>query len=371
MELLRFWHRQGRNAPAIDFLATSGCAGEFDEEARALGANIHYLRFGRWQLPSFVWNWRSLFRRGQYTAIHDHQEFASGWHFLAGLGCLPAVRITHVHNPALGHKTNYEVSLGRQGTAALGWRLVDALATHVCGTSRKSLEEYGYQPGQGARPQVMVVHCGIDVAKFSAVREPDRASVLLEFGWPLDSKLVLSVGRIDRASQFDHPQNHKNTWFALNVVRAAAARDPSVRYLVAGGGGARAEMESHVAQWGLQNKLRFIGLRDDVPRLMRAADVLLFPSAREGLGMVAVEAQAAALPVLASTQVPDEAVVVPELYRALSLGEPLEIWAEALLAALARQRPSLDLCRQALERSDFSIANSAARLLRVYESATP
>jgi glycosyltransferase EpsF len=371
MELLRFWRRQGANAPQMDVLVTSGNEGQFDDEARELGAKIFYLRFGRSHLASFVHGWREILRRGSYAAIHDHQEFASGWHFLAGIGCLPSVRIAHVHNPLLGYESNYGVTAGRRLTASAGWRLVDRLATHLCGTSAKILREHNYELGQANSPQVSVIHCGFDVGNFNRPRVTDRASVLLEFGLPPDAKIVLSVGRIDRALRFDHPQNHKNSWFALNVVRAAAERDHSVRYLLAGAGGGRPAMETCIADWGLSDKLRFIGLRSDVPRLMRAADVLLFPSVDEGLGMVAVEAQAAALPVLASTAVPEECIVVPELYNAMSLREPVELWATALLEILMKRRPSLGVCRQALESSNFSIVNSARNLIEIYSLATP
>src|SRR5947209_16132756 len=94
---------------------------------------------------------------------------------------------------------------------------------------------------------------------------------------------------------------------------------------------ARRELECQIECWGLKDKLRLIGVRMDIARLMRASDVLFFPSRQEGLGMVAVEAQATGMPVLASTAVPRECVVIPELYDALPLGEPIELWAEALL----------------------------------------
>ena len=183
------------------------------------------------------------------------------------------------------------------------------------------------------------------------------------------SKLILFAGRLDRATEFEHPQNHKNSWFALNVVRAAVERQPSVRFLMAGAGEhSRQDLESRIESWGLKDNLRLIGVRKDIDRLMRAADVLLFPSRQEGLGMVAVEAQAAGLPVLASTAVPRECVVIPELYTALALDEPIELWAAALLQIMTKPRPPLEHCRRALESSPFSIANSARRLEEIYSS---
>ena len=369
MELLRLWSKTGNRR--IDFLATSGNRGVFDDEARQLGADIYYVRYDRDHLARFAREFRRILREGQYDALHDHSDYASGWHFLIGSGALPAVRVAHVHNPWSHIEANYAVSLSRKFATTVGKWLVHILATHVCGTSGEILRQYGFYSRESHRPAVSVTHCGFDIRKFNAPREHDRQSVLDEFGWPTDSKLVLFAGRLDRALEFDHPQNHKNSWLALNVMRAAFEKDSSVRLLMAGAGASRTELDLHVRRWGLQQQLRLIGVRNDIPRLMRAADVLFFPSRQEGLGMVAVEAQAACLPVLASTAVPRECVVIPELYEALPLREPIELWANALLRTMAKPRPSLEFCRRALESSPFSILNSARYLEEIYCGCRP
>jgi glycosyltransferase involved in cell wall biosynthesis len=367
LEVLR--HRFKNGAPRMDFLMSSGKPGIFDDEARLLGAKIHYLHYRRARLPQFANEFRKIMRDGRYDAIHDHQGYASGWHFLMGAGTLPPVRVTHIHNPWIDIEAFYAVTRSRQLTADIGKRLVNRFATHICGTSAEVLRRYGFDPEQTGRPAVSVVHCGFDVGRFNAPRFEDRQSVLHEFRWPQDSKLILFAGRLDRAMEFEHPQNHKNSWFALNAVRAAVERQPSVRFLMAGAGeNSRQDLESCIESWGLKDNLRLIGVRKDIDRLMRAADVLFFPSRQEGLGMVAVEAQAAGLPVLASTAVPRECVVIPELYTALALHEPIELWATALLQIMTKPRPPLELCRRALESSPFSIANSTRRLEEIYSS---
>ena len=78
--------------------------------------------------------------------------------------------------------------------------------------------------------------------------------------------------------------------------------------------------------------------------------------------MIAVEAQAAGLPVLASNAVPSEAIVVAELYDSMALDDNFEKWATALLLRIAKPKPAEDRCRTALENSDFNIVNSAKRL---------
>ena len=136
------------------------------------------------------------------------------------------------------------------------------------------------------------------------------------------------------------------------------------------GDNVKRELELRITNWGLSDKLRLPGVRTDVERLMRASDALLFPSRQEGLGMVAVEAQAAGLPVLASTPVPSECIVIPELYRALPLDAPLDDWADELVALMNAPRYRLEDCRRVFRESAFSIQNSAKRLEAIYSSAS-
>jgi glycosyltransferase EpsF len=366
--LQRYWREHC--GPHVDFLMCSGESSVFDDTVRQNGAKTYYLQFQRRRLTAFAQGFRRILDQEQYDVIHDHQGYASGWHFLLGLGSLPRVRVAHIHNPWIDIEFYYGVTVSRRLAAKVGERLLCQFATHVCGTSAEVLERYGFKLGRSSRLLVSVAHCGFDVTGFSGSRSPDRESVLREFSWPHDTKIALFVGRLDRALQFDHPQNHKNSWFALNVARLALDRLPSIRLIMAGAGDEqRKQLEDRVKQWGVGGKLRLVGVRADVPRLMRAADILLFPSRQEGLGMVAVEAQTVGLPVLASATVPAECIVIPELYHALSLDEPLEKWADELIEILGEARLSISYCRDAVECSPFSIKNSAKRLEDIYCAA--
>jgi glycosyltransferase involved in cell wall biosynthesis len=124
-------------------------------------------------------------------------------------------------------------------------------------------------------------------------------------------------------------------------------------------------LERRIAEAGLAGRIVFAGIRRDIERLMVASDVLLFPSRGEGLGMVAVEAQAAGLPVLASTAVPRECVVVPELVRFLELDAGAVKWAGDLLELAARPR-NIAAANQRVAVSAFAIDRSAKALFNIY-----
>ena len=366
IELLRLWSKCGR--VQVDVLATSGKRGLFDDEAERLGARIYYLRYGRRDLVGFAKGFRAILRNRHYEAIHDHQDYSSGWHFLLGRGGLPAIRVTHVHNPAYQILNNYGVSPMRRITAHIGYRLVAKYATHITGTSRQSITDYGFDaPGFDRIPKASL-HCGFDPVRFLGNPASAKLSVAREFGWSADATLILFAGRMDQSPDIGDPQNHKNSGFAVAVGVECARRDPRVRLLFVGASSpAGPILEKRIAAAGFAERFRFTGIRRDIERLMLASDVLLFPSRAEGLGMVAVEAQAAGLPVLASSAVPRECAVVPDLVHFKEVTEGEAAWAAELLR-LAGQPRAVSEANKKVAASPFAIRNSADALLTLYTS---
>ncbi len=366
MELLRFWHRQADGAPQTDILSASGNPGLFDDEARALGANIFYVRYSRSSIPSFTRSFRQILRSG-YAAIHDHQWYTSGWHFLLGSGLLPPVRITHVHNPPF-EVANLPAIRGL--IAGVGKRLVTKYTTHITGTSRQLITEFGFDTPAFAHIPKAACYCGFRTARFLGDTAREKLSICRELGWPQDAKIILFAGRIDKSPDLGHWRNHKNSGFAVSIGIECARRDGRVRMLFAGAPSpAVPVLEQRIGAAGFADRIRFVGVRQDIARLMLASDVLLFPSRGEGLGMVAVEAQAAGLPVLTSSTVPQECVVDPNLVRFGNVDMGAEAWASDLLR-LAEQPRNVGQANRRLKQSPFAIENSAQALIRLYRDGS-
>jgi glycosyltransferase EpsF len=368
MEVLRLWSKTG--AGQINFVATSGNPGIFDDEARQFGAQVHYLRYGRGNLKRFSTKFHQLLQDGNYDAIHDHQDYTSGWHFLMGGDWLPKIRVTHVHNPSYQIRNNYGITMSRRLTAQIGKRLVARYATHITGTSRQVITEYGFDAPWFRRVPKAALHCGFEATRFRCDSGEAKASVCQEFDWPRDARIILFAGRIDESAELGHPRNHKNSAFAVSVGIECAHADPRVRMILAG---ARSEavsvLEERIAAAGLGESIRFLGIRRDIERLMSASDILLFPSRGEGLGMAAVEAQAAGLPVIAADTVPHECVVVPELVHFLRVEDGEKQWASEVLRVAAAGRRVGDANRR-VAASAFSLDQSAAALLDLYSNGT-
>jgi glycosyltransferase involved in cell wall biosynthesis len=348
-----------------DVFLTNGVRDRLDDEAESLGARLIYARCSRKTLPAFIAQWRSTLAEGKYAALHDHQEFMAGWHFLFGWGHLPPVRIAHLHCPMI-HQTRYATGLLRRKTIWLGNRLIAGNATHLLSTSRQLITEQGFDdlPAACNLPK-MPVYCGFNPRRFCDDRGSAHREICAEFNLRPEAKVMLFAGRLD--SHLSDALNQKNPSFCLEVAKACAARTPDFVCLVAGGGDAMLPiLKERVKEWGLESRIHLLGARSDVPRLMLGADLLLFPSLAEGLGMVVVEAQAAGLPVIASDAVPRECMVVEGMVDFLSLSAGPERWADVVLEKLVAPKLDHRMVNQRVVDSPFSIENSAKTLIEIY-----
>lgn len=344
MHLLR---HVDRNVLAMDFLVHHTDPQAYDDEIRRRGASlIPCLR-----TYSYARNLlKVLADYGPYDIVHSHVQHYGGVVLtLAAMAKIP-VRVAHSHNDTVAE------------TLASGWQrrayvrvmnaLVQRFSTHgIAVSTRAAVALFGSRWRRDSRWHVMP--CGLDLRPFQA--SYDRDAVRSECGVPRNAFVVGHVGR------FVEQKNHA---FLLDIFAAVVRRQPQAVLVLVGEGRLRPAVERRAESLGLKDRVRCLGVREDVPKLMGGLfDVFVFPSRWEGLGLVLVEAQAAGLPCVISDVVPGEADIVSELISRVSLNSPAEIWAlEACTMSRLRTRPVTQLPR-------FSIESSTTGLLQLYSEA--
>jgi glycosyltransferase involved in cell wall biosynthesis len=161
-------------------------------------------------------------------------------------------------------------------------RLVDGVVANAEATRRELLE---WLPSS----RVRVIYNGIDLRAYDASRE-DRG-LRVEMGCPSGACVALSVARL--AQEKDHAT-------LLSAFHRAARTNERLWLWIAGDGPLRPVLAAQVERLGLGERVRLLGFRADVPRLLTAADLLVISSRREGLPNVALEAMAARRPLIAT-----------------------------------------------------------------------
>lgn len=329
---LIFWDIQENQFRfSIEILVTGGKVEYWDSTIKSLGVEIHYIEFGKRKLNTFRKAFRMLLRKKKYLAIHDHQELFSGWHFLFGIGMLPEICVAHFHNPTYQMNSNYGNGIIKKTKLQLGRLFIFLLATHIRGTSLEVLKKSGFLKKVYLRHRPKALYCSFDFKKYNSRNSLNTLRELLKID--AGTKIVLIVGRFDYNVIENHPQNHKNTAFSLAVLKYLV-EEPLVFIYVGANEYSLKEFNLLAEELNVMHKLRVLGIRDDVNLLMQQADLLFFPSREEGLGMVAVEAQVANIPVLISSGVPFECCVVENLVYRKNLSDSKEIWAQEIIEIL-------------------------------------
>jgi len=167
-------------------------------------------------------------------------------------------------------------------------RWTQALSRCIVGNSPSVIEHLAASAGV-RRDRLRLIWGGVDTAAIAAAQPLDRTGL----GLPSDQPVLLWVGRLDPIKGLD----------VLVEATSIVARQQPLHLLIAGDGPYRADLERLVAASGLSARAHVLGMRGDVPGLLRSADVFVFPSRTEGLPNALLEAMAAALPVVA-TDVP-------------------------------------------------------------------
>lgn len=178
------------------------------------------------------------------------------------------------------------------------------------------------------RSRLRVIPGGVDAESIRAATPLARN----ELGVRDDEALLLWVGRLDPIKGLD---------VLISAVGRLRTRVP-VRLLLAGDGPLRRDVECQIASLSLGDVVRLLGRRDDVPRLLKSADVFVFPSRTEGMPNALLEAMLASLPVVTANVPGCRDVVAHE--RTGLLVPPDD--PAALAAAVDRLLTDASLCRR-------------------------
>jgi glycosyltransferase involved in cell wall biosynthesis len=348
--LMHVLRQLDRDRFQMDFMVHVAHPCAYDDEIRQLGSQIipclspaHPLRYAT--------NFHRLLReQGSYDIIHSHVHHFSGYVLkLAQAGAVP-VRIAHSHTDISGLPS-------QTWRRSLYFKLMKAwikrYATIGFGVSQPAAASL-FGEAWRTDPRWQILAGGIDLTPF---RSSDRGSTIrAELNLPADAFIVGHVGR------FVEPKNHD---FILEIAAQITQHEPKLYLLLVGDGPLRPLIEQKVEERSLKERVIFTGSRPDIPQLMHAMDVFLFPSFYEGLGLALVEAQAAGLPCVISDVIPQEADVVKPLIQRLSLTQPASQWAEAVLTQRCIQLQKLHSL-SLVENSSFNITTSAEKLAAIY-----
>lgn len=333
-----------------DFHFAVSRSGSLDDEVRALGGTIHCHPLKKFDPLYTLW-FRKLLRKENFDAIHSHIHYASGYFVrLANQAGIPQ-RIVHFRSTQDGK----QLSVLRKLQLWLMRSWIDRYATHILAVSNASMSSSWPEHENDLRCQV--IYNGLDLAQFRAGY--DREKCRKELGYTNEDSVIIHVGRHTAA---------KNCPRLLSVFSGIKHLRPNAKLLLVGIGNDAEEQEIDrlIKKLGIEESVHRTGRRIDVPRLLWAADMMLFPSLWEGLPGAVLEACAAGLPILAS-----DIASIQEIKKyfsnvtCFSLQESDRQWSQMVDQLLTNSCMVCQDRKEALERfnqSPFSLSENIRQL---------
>ena len=212
----------------------------------------------------------------------------------------------------------------------------------------------------GAKPsKVEVIYNGVDLARFRPITGK-REEMRKKLGIPQNAIVVLTVRRLVYKNGVDT---------LIDAANIAIKKNPRIVFLVVGKGPDMESVKLQDAQLGIEANFRLAGFvsDEDLPFYYNAADLFVLPSkSGEGLPLVALEAMACGLPVIA-TDVGGIREILMEDYGKLVLPNQPELLAKAILDFASVDFSSRKRELRAMVEKRFSWDANVERLVEIYE----
>lgn len=299
-----------------------------------IGDNFYALPNKKENLAKYIKSLYKICKGKEYDAVHIHGNSAN---MLIELYIAKSAgikkRVAHCHNSRCSHPRINKLLIPffkKQYTNAL-----------ACS---ETAGEWLFSKGK-----FEVLNNAIDLDRF-AFNEKIRKQYRNLLNIDEDTIVLGHVGNINE---------QKNHEFLVDIFCKIVDAGIKAELVLIGNGPLKEQIEKKVSNLKLNNIVHFLGIREDVENWMQAMDIFVFPSKWEGLGMVAVEAQAAGLWVLASNEVPQAAKITDRF-----INIPLDsenVWVDTALECIRKDNNRI------VNRNDFKLYDIKAQCEKLKE----
>ncbi|WP_057912981.1 glycosyltransferase family 1 protein [Peribacillus muralis] len=352
--IMNIYRNLDRNKIQFDFITHSTKKEDFEEEILALGGNIMKIpSLGKTGPLSYLKELKRIMSSKHYHAVHAHTDYLAGFPVLAAKMSGIKIRICHSHSDNWSKGNLFKERLTLKALQAL----MKVSANRYCSCSHEAAKfMFGKQTLRQGK--VTILKNGINVGEFTGTKIDSRDRIMKEFGLKENAKIIGHVGR------FSDSKNHQ---FILRLMHELVKNDRSFFALLVGDGPLRQEIEHKAKALGIMENIKFLGVRTDIPRLMKGFDVFLFPSLFEGFGIAALEAQGSGTPCILSDTIPKSIDMNLGLLSFISLNEPLDVWCNEVNASLLLAAPDDEAIQCKIATNGYDIYGNVKEWIKLYE----
>lgn len=332
----------------VDFCIMEGKDTNRVSIVQNLGAKVYfYPKLNFKSIIQFEKWWYAFFKTHQYDIVHGH-VFTSASLYLPIAKKFGMHTIVHSHNTQIATKNrgNFEVFLRK--LLLIPFKYAHWIDARFACSKDAGKWLFGNK-------KFIVIKNSIDSQKFVF-----NEKIRMEYRKSLNLKDCFTIGHVGNGTEA------KNHMFLLEIFKHIHQVDCNAKLLLIGKlESMEGEIRNYIRENSLEDSVIILGVRNDVNELMMAMDMFVMPSTYEGLGIVAIEAQATGLITICSKEgIPNEANIT-DLFHYVSLKEPIEKWAKIILQYRNTQRRNT---QKDIIRSGYDIQVSIKTLETYYKN---
>lgn len=357
--LMNVYRTLDKEQVQFDFLVTREVQGAFDEEIRSLGGKIYNIpqmaKVGYYQYKKTLYHFFKT--HPEYHVVHCHRDALCGIYLREAKRAGISVRIAHSHTSKIGEPISIKGFL-KSGVKQYFKYVTRKYCTNSFACAQLA-GEWLFGKG-GKQEKFQVLNNGIDIHNYT-YSEEIREQVRETLGIEKQGFLIGHVGR------FYYPKNHE---FLIQVFQQVQEVVPQSHLCLVGNGELEKTVRQQVKALGLEEHVRFLGVREDVNQLLQAFDIFVFPSRFEGIPVTLVEAQASGVRCIVSDRITQEADIGLNLLEYLPI-ENSKVWAEILCrqySALEQLRVQRRSNKEQIIQSGYDIQTTAGLLQQFYRN---
>jgi glycosyltransferase involved in cell wall biosynthesis len=273
----------------MGYRVSIACPDDVDSVSRFQGCGevipikVHYSKFTPWSDLGYFRELVSLLRDRRFDVVHLSAAKAALYGRLAARAAGVPIVIFNAHGFPFHDFLN--------PVARISLTTIEKLLSRYC-TDKvvccgEAVRAYARSHNIVPDSRLVTIENGVEIPE----ELPERNAARRTLSLAPDTPVVVTVGRLARQKA---PENFLQA--AASVIREV----PRVRFLVVGDGPLRSYLQALVERLGITHSVQFLGFRDDVPLILRAADIFALFSRWEGLPLTILEAMAAERPVVAT-----------------------------------------------------------------------
>jgi len=309
--VMEYYRHINRDKVQFDFICDADSNSIPKEEIEELGGRVYIIS----PYQHIIQNMRQIYsicKKNRYTIVHGYNGTMNVFAMVAAKAAGVPIRI------------NESISMAHSGDRKTFLKNILKPFSRFCSTNYMA---NGEECGKWQFGEQLYLDGKVAIFKtvINAKKNSFDSELRIKTRKEYDIENCIIIGHIGRLTV------QKNTLFLIDIFNEIAKKEPKARLLLIGDGELREAMLERINKYGIQDRVIYLGRREDIHQFYNAMDCFLLPSLYEGLPVVGVEAECCGLPVFFSKEIPEESSPCADLGHFVGLDQRAEDWAAKVL----------------------------------------